>query len=273
MPVLISPRGASRWEVVRAWSVHLYTALGLVVAAGMAWSIVKGGPDGFRHAIGWMILATFIDATDGTLARRWRVRELAPGFDGRRLDDIVDFHTYTSLPLFFLWRSGVVPDEAAGWLLVPLLASAYGFCQTRAKTDDHFFLGFPSYWNVVAIYLYWLWSYWPGLPFGLVLATLLLFSILTFVPSLYLYPSYQGPFSRSTRLFCLLWGVGLTLVVMDQFTDPVPVIWASTGFPVYYLLLSWGMTIRRWRQTARVRAGRARGDRPPAGTPEEREGE
>ena len=25
---------------------------------------------------------------------------------------------------------------------------------TRAKTDDHFFLGFPNYWNLVAFYLY-----------------------------------------------------------------------------------------------------------------------
>jgi len=273
MPDVPATRGAARWEVVRAWSVHLYTALGLVAAAGMAWSIVEGGPTGFRHAIGWMILATFIDATDGTLARRWRVRELAPGFDGRRLDDIVDFQTYTSLPLLFLWRSGVVPDEAAGWLLAPLLASAYGFCQTRAKTEDHFFLGFPSYWNVVAIYLYWLSVYWSGRPLWLVLATLLLFSALTFVPTLYLYPSYRGPFSRATQLFCLVWGVVLTLLATDQFEDPVPVIWASTSFPVYYLLLSWGITIRRWRQSARDRAGRARGDHPPAGTPQEREGE
>ena len=36
----------------------------------------------------------------------------------------------------------------------PVLASAYGFAQTDAKTDDDFFLGFPSYWNVVAIYLW-----------------------------------------------------------------------------------------------------------------------
>ena len=108
---------------------------------------------------------------------------------------------------------------------------------------------------------------------AVVLAVLLLFSALTFVPTLYLYPSYRGPFSRATQLFCLVWAVVLTLLATDQFEDPVPVIWASTSFPVYYLLLSWGITIRRWRQLARDRAGRARGDHPPAGTPQEREGE
>jgi phosphatidylcholine synthase len=240
-PLAGGPR--TEWAVVRAWVVHGYTALGLVAAAAMAWSIVEGTPTSLRWAIGWMIVATVIDATDGTLARRWRVQELVPGFDGRRLDDIVDFQTYTSLPLFFLWRSGVVPDTAAGWLLVPLLASAYGFCQTRAKTEDHFFLGFPSYWNVLAIYLYWI-----GPPLWLTIALLLLFSLLTFVPFLYLYPSYDGPFSRSTRLLCAGWAVVLGLLVGEQFADPVPVVWASLSFPVYYLILSWGITLRRWRQ-------------------------
>ena len=143
-------------EKLKAWSVHLYTATGIVVAAVMAVMIIRGGESAFRAAIGMMILATLIDATDGALARRWRVRDVLPGFDGRRLDDIIDYQTYTSLPILFMWRAGVVPESYGWWLVVPLLASLYGFSQTEAKTEDHLFLGFPSYWNVVAIYLYWL---------------------------------------------------------------------------------------------------------------------
>ena len=67
---------------------------------------------------------------------------------------MVDFLTYTFLPLLLLWRAKVLPAGQEGWLLAPLLASAYGFCQVAAKTDDGYFLGFPSYWNVVAFYLY-----------------------------------------------------------------------------------------------------------------------
>src|ERR687885_12538 len=70
------------------WCVHFYTALGLVAAAGMAVLLVREPPD-FRGAFVLMLVAVVIDATDGTLARKARVKEVVPGFDGRRLDDIV----------------------------------------------------------------------------------------------------------------------------------------------------------------------------------------
>src|SRR5436305_13216322 len=82
-----------------AWAVHFYTALGLVAAAGIAVLVVRGDPESFRWAFVLMLVATLIDATDGTLARAIHIKEVLPGFDGRRLDDIVDFLTYTSLPL------------------------------------------------------------------------------------------------------------------------------------------------------------------------------
>src|ERR1043165_9807281 len=123
-------------EKFLAWCVHLYTASGLVAAAGMAFFIVRGDAEGFRWAIALMIAATFLDATDGTLARRWRVKEVLPGFDGRRLDDIVDFLTYTALPLLLIWRARLLPEGQDWALLLPLLASAYGFSQVSAKTDD-----------------------------------------------------------------------------------------------------------------------------------------
>jgi phosphatidylcholine synthase len=91
--------------------------------------IVRGGDRSFRLAFLLMMVATAIDATDGWLARRAHVKEVLPGFDGRALDDLIDFHTYTSLPLLLLWRAGVLTD-GWDWLFVcPLLASAYGFSQ------------------------------------------------------------------------------------------------------------------------------------------------
>ena len=124
-----------------------------------------------------MMLATAIDATDGWLARKARVKEVLPHFDGRALDDLIDFHTYTSLPLLLLWRAGTLPGGLAAVLILPLLASAYGFSQTNAKTDDGFFLGFPSYWNIVAFYLYIL-----APPAWAAVALLVTCSVLTFVP-------------------------------------------------------------------------------------------
>jgi phosphatidylcholine synthase len=237
-------------EKLKAWSVHLYTATGMIIAAVMAVMIIRGGESAFRSAIGMMILATLIDATDGALARRWRVREVLPGFDGRRLDDIIDYQTYTSLPILFMWRAGVVPESYGWWLVVPLLASLYGFSQTEAKTDDHLFLGFPSYWNVVAIYLYWL-----SPPVWLSLVIILLLSILTFVPSFYLYPSYRGHYSRLTRATCLIWVMLLILIVTGIFSDPGPVILASAAFPALYMILSWSITVRRWSDRTRANQG------------------
>ncbi|MBS1788907.1 MAG: CDP-alcohol phosphatidyltransferase [Acidobacteria bacterium] len=228
-------------ETFLAWLVHLYTASGLVAAAGMAFFIVRGDAESFRWVIALMIAATFIDATDGTLARRWRVKEILPGFDGRRLDDIVDFQTYTSLPLLFIWRAGVLPENWGWFLLLPLLAGAYGFSQSDAKTEDHYFLGFPSYWNVVAIYLYWL-----QLPSWISLVIIGVLSVLTFVPSLYLYTSYKGEFSRLTNWLLVIWAMILVLIVAKVFDDPRPMIWLSLAFPLYYFALSWWITLRKW---------------------------
>lgn len=228
---------------ILAWCVHLYTASGLVVAAGMAVLIVRGGDEAFRLAFALMLLATFIDSTDGWLARRFRVKEVLPGFDGRRLDDIIDFHTFTTLPLLLVWRAGILQGEQQWWLLLPLLASAYGFSQVNAKTDDGFFLGFPSYWNIVAFYLYILHP-----PSWLALSLIILPAILTFVPTRYLYPSQRGPFSLLTIILGSIWTVLLLLILWrwPKGTSS-PLILISLVFPIYYMVVSWALTISRWR--------------------------
>jgi phosphatidylcholine synthase len=221
----------------------------------MAVFIVRGDAESFRRAIALMIVATFIDSTDGWLARRARVKEILPWFDGRRLDDIIDFQTYTSLPLLFIWRSGILPAHMSWWLVAALLASVYGFSQSDAKFSDaeasggvqsagaggHYFVGFPSYWNVVAIYLYWLRP-----PVWIMLTLIIALALLTFVPSLYLYSTRGGPLSRLTNLLCAVWGVLLTLIVAGAFDNPKPIVWASLAFPIYYFVVSWAITLERW---------------------------
>lgn len=227
---------------ILAWCVHLYTALGLVAAAGIAVLIVRGGDSSFRAALALMLLATLIDSTDGWLARRARVKEFAPSFDGRRLDDLIDFQTYTSLPLLLIWRAEILTGAQSWWLLLPLLASAYGFSQVNAKTDDGFFLGFPSYWNIVAFYLYLLRP-----PTWISLALIIVLSLLTFVPWRYLYPSQRAPYSRLTNLLAIVWVASLTMILARWPDDSRWLILVSLAFPVYYMLMSWALTFRRWR--------------------------
>ena len=226
---------------ILAWCVHFYTASGLIAAGLMAVMIFRGDAVSLNWAIGLMIVATFIDSTDGFFARRLRVREVLPQFDGRRLDDIVDFQTYTSLPILFIWRAGILPENLSIWLLVPLLASVYGFSQENAKTEDNFFLGFPSYWNAVAIYLYWLHpDVWISLTVILGLA------VLTFVPSVYLYPSKGGPYARLTGILTLIWGGMLVVIVAKGESASKTLIQWSLAFPIYYMGLSWLITLQRW---------------------------
>lgn len=231
-----------RLRKILAWGVHLYTALGLLAAAFIAVLIVRGGDDSFRAALALMVLATLIDSTDGWLARRARVKEFAPSFDGRRLDDLIDFQTYTSLPLLLIWRAELLTDAQSWWLLFPLLASAYGFSQVNAKTDDGFFLGFPSYWNIVAFYLYLLRP-----PAWISLLLIIALSLLTFVPWRYLYPSQRAPYSRLTNLLAAVWVLLLLMILARWPEDSRQLILLSLAFPIYYMLMSWALTLRRWR--------------------------
>jgi phosphatidylcholine synthase len=244
-----------RWRILLAWCVHFYTALGLVCAAGIAYCLFQGGGIAFRDSFALMLVATFIDATDGTLARAVRIKEVLPGFDGRRLDDLVDFLTYTALPLLFIWRAGLLPLGTEAWLLLPLLASAYGFCQVSAKTEDGYFLGFPSYWNLVSFYLYVL----QPLPGWVSLALVIALALLTFVPSRYLYPSQGGRLNRLTNLLGAVWaGFMVAILCLLPATALLPegpadhpargLAVASLYFPLYYMAASWIVTLRIWRR-------------------------
>lgn len=244
----------SRRRQLLAWSVHLYTSLGLVAAAGIAVLIVQNAEDSYRWAFILMMVATLIDATDGTLARRFRVKEVLPGFDGRRLDDIVDFLTYTTLPLLLIWRARLLPEGQDWALLLPLLASAYGFSQVSAKTDDGYFLGFPSYWNLVALYLFIL---RPGewLSMGL----MLLLALLTFVPSRYLYPTQRGRLNMVTNALGAVWACLLVAILCHPLPNPVVdervrvLTWVSLAFPVYYMAASWIITLKYWGKKTKKR--------------------
>ena len=236
------------WRVL-AWGVHAYTAIGLLAAAAIAVLIVRGEPADLRMALLLMAAATIVDATDGTLARRVRIQEALPNFDGRRLDDLIDFLTYTFLPLLLVWRAGILAPEWEQWLLLPLIASAYGFCQVEAKTDDGFFLGFPSLWNVVAFYLY-------VLPLGqeTALAILVVLALMTFVPSRYLYPSLPGRLNQAATFLGIIWALILGWIILNLPRDADPrshpdttrMTLISLFYPLFYMGTSWYLTLRLW---------------------------
>ncbi len=218
-------------------AVHLYTALGAV----LGFLIVVAAFEGNAVTALWLGLATlWIDGTDGMLARRFRVKETIPWFDGARMDDIVDYLTYVFAPIVLLWTTDRLPDSPIGWVVaaLPLLASCYQFCRVDAKTADHFFLGFPSYWNVVAFYAIVLDIGRSG-----VAITLVVLTVLVFVPVRYVYPS-RTKLLRSLNL--ALAGIWLVTyaVLLAQYPDPNPVVVAlSLAYLVYYVGLSVYLTV------------------------------
>src|SRR5262245_52897402 len=137
---------------VKALLVHVFTASTVILQLLSVELLLR---DQLGLSLVVMLLAVAIDATDGFLARRYRVKEIVPEFDGRRLDDIVDYISYVFLPVIFMLKAGMLLQPAVLFGSLPLLASAFGFSRVDAKLDDDgFFLGFPSYWNVVVAYLY-----------------------------------------------------------------------------------------------------------------------
>jgi phosphatidylcholine synthase len=215
---------------VAAWGVHFYTATGLPLGAMGFYGLWTRDVALFFVA---MWLATFVDATDGYFARRLRVKEVVPWFDGRRLDDIVDYLMFVFLPALGLPALGVLPGAWAPVCLVPILASAYGFSQEKAKTDDSF-VGFPSYWNIIVVYLVVL-----GASPLVATVVLVALAVLVFVPIHYIYPSRTRFLRKWTVAFGVLWSVLLGLVCAWPEADWArPVAWGTLGYLVYYLFAS-----------------------------------
>jgi phosphatidylcholine synthase len=224
------PVGALR--IAAAWGVHLFTGSGAVLAF-LAWRSIAAGR--FGDAFRWLADAMFIDCVDGTLARAVEVKRVLPWFDGTKLDDIIDYLTYVVLPVVLLYQARLLPDGdvGLGCAAVVLLASAYGFCRTDAKTTDHYFRGFPSYWNVFAFYAFAL-----HLSSHATAIWILVLGALVFAPLKFLYPSRAPQFRTLSLGLGAAWGA-LTIPALWMTPDaPATLVWASLLYPAYYVGMS-----------------------------------
>ena len=229
-----------------AWLVHLFTASGALAAFFGTLAVIDGR---FKLAFLYMIAATIVDSADGVLARAARVKQVLPGFDGGRLDDIVDYMTFVFLPVLLLYRAGCLPPGWDGLVAsVVLLSSAYGFASSDAKTTDYFFTGFPSYWTIVSLYLYV--AGMPPMANGLILLVL---SALVFVRLGYVYPSRTPVLRTFTIGAGIVWAALLLAVVMALPHRRTGLLALSLAYPVYYLVLSLALQRRRSRPMAPVR--------------------
>ena len=228
---------------VAAWSVHAFTASAAVVGLLTLYAIYQ---QEYINALWWMGLAVFIDAIDGTFARLFHVKSVCPKIDGALLDNIVDYLNYVITPCFlFLLDKDLLPD---GWRLFIVaaiaLASSYQFTQSDAKTPDHFFKGFPSYWNIVAFYLILFTT--SSLTNAVILLTCV---VLVFVPIKYVYPSRLDyltslPWLRKLMLVAsITYGI-VSIALLWTFPDKHPLLLFYTlAYIIFYLGFSLYRTV------------------------------
>lgn len=213
-----------------AVGTHLYTSTGIIFSFLATIALIN---QDIRIFLVSLFLAVIIDGTDGTLARKCAITEILPNFDGARLDDLIDYLTYVFLPCMGLIQFNVLPS-GLGWIaVIPMLASLYGFCQTNAKTDESF-VGFPSYWNVIFLYLYIL-----DMPATGTVVALLLFSVLIFVPLKYIYPSKTRWMQSTTLILSALYAAVIAGICFFPQSDWVrEAAFISLVYPGYYMLIS-----------------------------------
>ena len=215
-------------STLRGYFVHVYTASTLIFVTLAAQWILEGT---YRWALAALAVTIIIDATDGALARKWRVKETAAGIDGELLDNIVDFVSYVVVPMLFMLQAEMFIAPMTLWMAFATFASAFGFSRTTAKlANEGFFVGFPSYWNIVIFYLYLL-----GTPPLLNTVLVVLLSLSVFVPLRFLYVSRLSK-GRTLHLgLGFVWGVlCLAALSMEASTARTLILYLSLVYPLYY---------------------------------------
>ncbi len=198
------------------WAVHLLTASGAgfallaaVAAADRSWQLV----------FLFLGLAMIVDGIDGPIARKLDVKERLPWFDGATLDLVVDFTTYVLVPALVLSLSDLLsePFATGSGILVAMVGALY-FADTRMKTPEQAFRGFPAVWNAV---VYQLMVY--KFPEAATLAIIAAFAVLTFLPVEFVHPMRVTRLRPVTFVMAVAWGL-LALAALIENLSPDPVV-------------------------------------------------
>ena len=215
-------------HAARGYLVHLYTTSTLLFAVlGIQWILEER----YELALLAMGITLVIDSTDGALARKYHIAHTAPGIDGPLLDNVVDFVSYVFLPVLFMMHAGLFLQPMTLFATVVAFSSAYGFSRTSAKqAEEGFFVGFPSYWNVVAFYAFLL-----DVSAAVATVLVLVLSLLVFADVRFLYVSRL----RRHRLLHLVlsgaWGAAcMVALVLEPGPLRAALVYGSLGYAAFY---------------------------------------
>jgi phosphatidylcholine synthase len=227
-----------------AWSVHAFTTFGIVAGFLALVAVLKG--DAFTAFV-WLGVALFVDGVDGSLARKARVTEYTPNFDGASLDLVIDYFTYVAVPALMIYWFNMVPVDfifsGSTWSLVCaviiMAVSCYTFANVGMKSSDYYFVGFPALWNVVVLYFY---LFESGSIVNLV--TVLLLAVLTFVPIKFVHPLRVTHWRNITVPVTILWAaMAFSLILAKRFPDQFGFVeklelWIFAATSLYFAWIS-----------------------------------
>jgi phosphatidylcholine synthase len=223
----VKVRGKAR---LAGLGVHAFTASGAVLGF---LALLAALDKHFALMFTWLAVALFVDAIDGSFARRADVKRTAPEFSGEVLDLVVDFITYVLVPAYAIYAAGLLPEMAAlPAVALILITSALYFADIRMKTEDWYFRGFPAVWNLFA-FLAFIARPDPWI----VLALVVLFSGLTFAPFAVVHPMRVARFRILSLAVLLASGVFCGLALWWNLAPP---LWVQAGLfasAAYFLLI------------------------------------
>ena len=211
----------------RAYSVHLFTAAGASLA--MLALLEAAQQDWAMMAI-WLAVAFIVDGIDGPLARKYDVKTNAPVIDGTLLDLIIDFLTYVMIPAYALYGSGLL----TGWfvvLFIPFTSSLY-FSDTRMKTADSSFRGFPGCWNMVTLALLVIEPAWQ-----IILGLVLLLSLAQFLTLKFVHPVRTKRWRAISLPVAMVWTASIGVAAWTDFA-PMPALTIVVALTSIYLLVA-----------------------------------
>ncbi|WP_370222860.1 CDP-alcohol phosphatidyltransferase family protein [Pararhodobacter marinus] len=215
-------------ETFRAYFVHMFTATGAVfsmlamlAAAEGKWSLM----------FLWLVVAFIVDGIDGPMARKYDVKTKAPIIDGVLLDLIIDYLTYVFIPAFALFHSGLLPGWT-GWtaIIVITFASVLYFADTRMKTADASFSGFPGCWNMLAVVIF---AVRPE--FWTILGLIVVLSVTMFLRIKFVHPVRTQRWRFITLPVALIWVALATVAAWMDFQQPQAVTIGLIGTSIYLL--------------------------------------
>ncbi|WP_216386758.1 CDP-alcohol phosphatidyltransferase family protein [Arcanobacterium phocae] len=223
---------------IKAWAVHAFTMTGViwVILATRALML-----NDYKMMWLWLGIALVVDAADGPMARKAKVIEVVPWFSGTMMDNIVDYMTWTMVPVVFMAEVLPFGGEyfAIGAASLAATSSMFCYANTKMKSSDWYFVGFPAAWNIVIVIL-WLF----GTPAFFNWIAVIAFTILAVIPWKWVHPFRVKHLRIFNALAAITW---VAITALWVIIYPATPLWVLIPWWISGLWLLVAGAIRTWR--------------------------